>query len=173
MSKLLLVIDMQNDFIDGSLGTSEALAIVNNVANKVEEYYRNGDSVIFTRDTHFENYLETQEGKYLPVKHCIKSTSGWGISAKLNVANSFVQNKISFGSIELAEHIKGLAGIREIELVGLCTDICVISNAIILKAHMPEVIITVDASCCAGVTRESHKNALSAMKMCQVNIINE
>lgn len=173
MSKLLLVIDMQNDFIGGSLGTAEAKAIVNNVADKVEEYYKNGDRVIFTRDTHFENYLETQEGKFLPVPHCTKNTRGWDITAKLNVGSSYVQDKISFGSPELAQYIKGMGGIGEIELVGLCTDICVISNAIILKAFMPEVSITVDARCCAGVTKESHANALAAMKMCQINIINE
>lgn len=171
--KVLIVIDMQNDFIDGALGTSEAVRIVSNVESKIKSYKNNSNSIIFTRDTHNNNYMDTQEGKNLPVPHCILGTKGWEISEKLSVNHSLVINKPSFGSIDLAENLKFYDNLEEIELVGLCTDICVISNAMILKATFPEIKITVDASCCAGVTPESHKNALAAMKMCQINIINE
>lgn len=167
--KLLIVIDMQNDFIDGSLGTKEAVAIVPNVAKKIEEARGAGEIVVFTRDTHQKNYLETQEGKNLPVLHCVEETDGWQISSKLKVGNSRIFNKPSFGSMELADYAASLDGLEEIELVGLCTGICVISNAFILKAKLPEVKISVDASCCACVTPESHKNALAAMKLCQIN----
>jgi nicotinamidase-related amidase len=163
--KLLIVIDMQNDFIDGSLGTKEAVAIVPNVAKKIEEARDAGEIVVFTRDTHQKNYLETQEGKNLPVLHCVEGTYGWQISSKLGVGNSLIFNKPSFGSMELADYAASLHGLEEIELVGLCTGICVISNAFILKAKLPEVKISVDASCCACVTPESHKNALTAMKL--------
>lgn len=173
MKKLLIVIDLQNDFINGSLGSVQAQGIVNNVKDKIELYHQKGDKVIFTRDTHYDNYLDTQEGKSLPVKHCIINTDGWDITNELSFDNTVIWDKKSFGSPELAEYIRKELDIDEIELVGLCTDICVISNALILKAFMPEVKITVDASCCAGVTPESHKNALAAMKMCQINIINE
>lgn len=167
--KLLIVIDMQNDFIDGSLGTKEAVAIVPNVAKKIEEARDAGEIVVFTRDTHQKNYLETQEGKNLPVLHCVEGTYGWQISSKFKVGNSRIFNKPSFGSMELADYAASLDGLEEIELVGLCTGICVISNAFILKAKLPEVKISVDASCCACVTPESHKNALAAMKLCQIN----
>ena len=167
--KLLIVIDMQNDFIDGSLGTKEAVAIVPNVAKKIEEARGAGEIVVFTRDTHQKNYLETQEGKNLPVLHCVEGTDGWQISSKLKVGTSRIFNKPSFGSMELADYAASLDGLEEIELVGLCTGICVISNAFILKAKLPEVKISVDASCCACVTPESHKNALAAMKLCQIN----
>jgi nicotinamidase-related amidase len=160
---------MQNDFIDGSLGTKEAVAIVPNVAKKIEEARGAGEIVVFTRDTHQKNYLETQEGKNLPVLHCVEGTDGWQISSKLKVENSRIFNKPSFGSMELADYAASLDGLEEIELVGLCTGICVISNAFILKAKLPEVKISVDASCCACVTPESHKNALAAMKLCQIN----
>ena len=169
--KLLIVVDMQNDFIDMALGTKEAVAIVPSVIKKIEEYRLNKNEVIFTRDTHQKNYLKTQEGKNLPVEHCIENTEGWKISDKLEVKDSKVFNKYSFGSIELADYVSSLENIEEIELVGLCTDICVISNAFILKAKMPEVKISVDSSCCAGVTPQSHLNALEAMKMCQINVI--
>lgn len=169
--KLLIVVDMQNDFIDMALGTKEAVAIVPSVAKKITEYKKNNYEVIFTRDTHQKNYLQTQEGKNLPVEHCIENTEGWKISDKLEVKDSKVFNKYSFGSIELADYVSSLENIEEIELVGLCTDICVISNAFILKAKMPEVKISVDSSCCAGVTPQSHLNALEAMKMCQINVI--
>ncbi|MBQ7294762.1 MAG: cysteine hydrolase [Clostridia bacterium] len=169
--KVLCVIDMQNDFIDGALGTKEAEAIVKNVADKIEAYRKNGDTVIFTRDTHHDNYMETQEGRNLPVPHCIKGTDGWQISSKLTVGDSKVIDKPTFGSTELSEYVAGLNGVSEIELIGLCTDICVISNAMLLKAKLPEVKMSVDSACCAGVTPESHNNALSAMKMCQIEIV--
>ena len=168
--KILCVIDMQNDFIDGALGTSEAVKIVDNVRRKIEAYRKNGDIVIFTRDTHYENYMDTAEGKNLPVPHCIKDTDGWQISHKLEIMDSVVIDKPTFGSTELAEYVTKLGNIDSIELIGLCTDICVISNALLLKASLPETPICVDSSCCAGVTPESHSNALSAMKMCQIEI---
>ena len=169
--KVLCVIDMQNDFIDGALGTKEAEAIVENVKAKIELYRKNGDTVIFTRDTHSEDYMTTQEGKNLPVPHCIKGSKGWEVSEKLDTASDKIIDKPTFGSFELAEYISTLADVDEIELIGLCTDICVISNAMILKARFTETPIKVDSSCCAGVTPESHANALSAMKMCQINCI--
>ena len=168
--KLLIVIDMQNDFIDGALGTKEAVAIVPAVAQKISDARKAGDMVVFTRDTHHENYLATQEGKNLPVVHCIKDTAGWQISDALDVADSRVFDKPSFGSVELSDFAATLDGLTEIELVGLCTGICVISNAFILKAKLPEVKISVDAKCCACVTPESHKTALDAMKLCQINV---
>ena len=172
MKKLLVVVDMQNDFIDGALGTKEAISIVPFVANKIEEYKAMNMDIIFTRDTHDENYLNTQEGVNLPVEHCIEGTHGHAISSELNTENSVIVDKSSFGSLGLAGYIsEKYSDVSEIELVGLCTDICVISNAIILKSTMPESIISVDASCCAGVTPETHINALKAMKMCQINII--
>ena len=177
--KLLIVVDMQNDFIDGALGTKEAVGIVDKVKDKIFEYKCNHNPIIFTRDTHKKSYLDTQEGKNLPVEHCIYSTHGWEITDKLDVRFCQILNKSSFGSIYLAEYIEDVYKdkdssliIDEIELVGLCTDICVISNAMILKAKFPETLITVDASCCAGVTPESHRNALAAMKMCQINVVN-
>lgn len=169
--KVLCVIDMQNDFIDGALGTKEAEAITDNVAAKIESYRRNGDRVIFTRDTHFDNYMETQEGRNLPVPHCIKGSDGWQISEKLTVGDSTVIDKPSFGSVELGDFLAGLEGIESVELVGLCTDICVISNAMIIKAKLPEIKVSVDSQCCAGVTPGSHNNALEAMKMCQIEIL--
>ena len=170
--KFLIVVDMQNDFIDGALGTEEAVKILPKVADKVKQF---DGEVIFTRDTHYENYSETQEGKNLPVPHCIYGSKGWEIHDCLKeyVKRSPVDKK-SFGSIELAEKVREIADKSEIDsitLVGLCTDICVISNAMILKASFPETKLTVDASCCAGVTVESHKNALEAMKMCQIEIM--
>lgn len=170
--KLLIVIDMQKDFIDGSLGTKEARHILPAVQAKIKEYKRCNAPVLFTRDTHQENYLETLEGKNLPVKHCIKGSAGWEIDSSLDVAGSVIIDKPSFGSLELAEYIKThYPSVQEIELVGLCTDICVISNALILKAVLPEVNITVDGNACAGVTPQSHANALEAMKQCQIGVI--
>lgn len=172
--KLLIVVDMQNDFIDGALGTKEAVVIVDKVKDKIFEYKCNYNPIIFTRDTHKKSYLDTQEGKNLPVEHCIYGTHGWEITDELDTDSSEVINKESFGSIYLAEYIEHkYPTVGEIEFIGLCTDICVISNAMILKAKFPETLITVDASCCAGVTPESHRNALAAMKMCQINVINE
>ena len=169
--KILIVVDMQNDFIDGALGTKEAEKIVANVKEKIDTYRSNNDEVIFTRDTHFDDYLETQEGKNLPVKHCIKDTFGWQISSKLDVADSVVIDKPTFGSTKLIEYLLSKQNISEIQLVGLCTDICVISNAFLLKAALPEVLISVDSRCCAGVTPESHNRALESMKTCQIMVI--
>ena len=177
MMKALIVIDMQNDFIDGALGTKEAQAIVPNVKKKIEEYKSRGDEIIFTRDTHGENYLQTQEGKNLPVPHCIKGTKGWQLDESVQTALEKKQHlaieKPTFGSTELIGHIKKNYNPQEIEieLIGLCTDICVVSNALLLKANFPETEVSVVASCCAGVTPDSHNAALTTMKMCQVNII--
>ena len=179
--KILVVVDMQNDFIDGALGTPEAQAIVPKVKAKIEAARANGDRIIFTRDTHDENYLNTMEGKKLPIPHCIKDTYGWEISSEL-CYNGFVIDKKTFGSFYLAEELYDSyclgqeefnTNVEEIEFVGLCTDICVISNVMMAKGYLPDMKITVDASCCAGVTPESHKNALEAMKMCHIDIIGE
>ena len=175
MKKLLIVVDVQNDFVDGTLGTSEAQAIIPNVISKIQSW--DGD-VLCTQDTHGDNYLSTREGKYLPVVHCVEGTNGHKINEKVfeelgkHPRHTSTLNKHTFGSIALPEIIRPL-GYDYIELIGLCTDICVVSNAIILKAHFPEIDIAVDASCCAGVTPESHKAALATMKMCQINIIGE
>lgn len=167
---VLIVVDMQNDFIDGALGTAEAQAIVPAVAARIAQARAAGDTVIFTRDTHGEDYLGTQEGRRLPVVHCIKGTPGWEISAALPVEDAPVVDKPSFGSCELAAMLAELSP-DAVELIGVCTDICVISNALIVKANLPEVPMCVRASCCAGVTPESHENALNAMKACQIDII--
>ena len=172
MQNILLVIDMQNDFIDGALGTPEAVDIV----PKVREKIRNFDgTVLFTRDTHGENYMETQEGKNLPVPHCIRGTEGWQIRPELEELRVTEPiDKGTFGSDELGKILRDLNDedpIGIITVIGLCTDICVISNALLAKAFLPEVPIEVDASCCAGVTPESHKNALKAMASCQIRIV--
>jgi len=172
MKKILIVVDMQNDFVSGALGTKEAQAIVANVKSKIEEAEKDGVTVVYTRDTHSAIYLDTQEGKRLPVPHCIKGTDGWQIIDELIRPVAIIFDKPTFGSIELANFVSDNM-FTEAELIGLCTDICVISNAMLLKAYLPEMKITVDASCCAGVTPESHKNALEAMKMCQIDIIGE
>ena len=169
---LLVVIDMQNDFIDGVLGTPEAVEIVPRVAAKVKNHVKNGGCVIYTRDTHHGSYLETMEGKNLPVPHCIQYSEGWQIRPEVYEFGAEVVNKPSFGSTELPTIIKELyPNLEEIEIVGLCTDICVISNAMILKAEFPEIPITVDSNCCAGVNPESHKNALAAMEMYYKKIV--
>lgn len=169
MKRLLVVVDMQNDFIDGSLGTKEAQAIVPYVAARVEEYQSAGDEVIFTLDTHGEDYLNTLEGKKLPVKHCLKGSKGWELCEPLLKIEGRRFEKDTFGSRACAEYAaKG--EYSSIELAGLCTDICVISNAMLLKAFMPQTPIQVNAACCAGVTPESHENALKAMEMCQIEI---
>ena len=157
---------MQNDFIDMALGTAEAVAIVPKVKEKIAEYVRRGDEIIFTRDTHQENYLETMEGKKLPIKHCIQGTKGWEIADGLYVEGCKIIDKLNFGWPNWKNET-----LEEVELIGLCTDICVVSNALILKANFPEKEIYVDAACCAGVTVESHNAALTTMKMCQINII--
>lgn len=170
MKRLLIVVDMQNDFIDGSLGTKEALAIIPNVKKKIEEYEANGYDIFFTLDTHEENYLETQEGKNLPVVHCIRGTDGWELTGALKKFKGKRFEKTTFGSADLAEYIKDKE-YDSIELIGLCTDICVISNALLIKAFLPETPVRVDGTCCAGVTPESHENALKAMKVCQIEVI--
>ena len=168
MKKSLIVIDMQKDFINGSLGTKEAEAIVKNVKAKIKEYQDRGDEIIFTRDTHPKNYLETNEGKHLPVIHCVENSEGWKIPEEIYVPGKECINKPSFGYLDWGKY-----QFEEIEIIGLCTDICVVSNALILKAIYPEIKISVDASCCAGVTKESHKAALLTMKMCQIEITGE
>ncbi|MBR5827034.1 MAG: cysteine hydrolase [Clostridia bacterium] len=176
MKKLLIVVDMQKDFVDGALGSAEAVAIVDNVVNKIENF--EGDLIV-TYDTHFENYMETQEGKNLPVPHCIKGSDGWKLDAKVEKAlDKRVYKAIekpTFGSTELPEYIKENydPSELEIELVGLCTDICVVSNALLIKANFLDAKVSVDASCCAGVTVDTHNAALSTMKMCQINVIGE
>lgn len=168
--KFLIVVDMQNDFITGALGSKEAQAIVPAVANKIRSF---SGTVIFTRDTHGEDYLSTQEGENLPVPHCIKGTDGWQICEELRPYVANVVDKEAFGSVELPAVIRSFGEVEEIELCGLCTDICVISNAIILKAAFPEAKMRVYASCCAGVSKESHETALSAMRAVQIEVIKD
>ena len=168
MKKTLIVIDMQNDFIDMALGTPEAVAIVPAVKAKIEEYIKNGDKIIFTRDTHGDNYLETPEGKKLPVPHCIKGTKGWEIYDGLYVEGAKIIDKPNFGWPEWRNET-----LEWVEIIGLCTDICVVSNSLIIKATFPDAQITVDASCCAGVTPETHNAALTTMKMCQIDVTGE
>ncbi len=174
MRKILVVIDMQNDFIDAALGTKEAVAIVDAVKEKIRSYP--AADVIATMDTHHENYMETQEGKYLPVPHCIRGTDGWKIRPDIEALldGAKIYEKPTFGSVKLAEDLKELSEKEEIELelIGLCTDICVVSNALLLKAAMPEVKIAVDAACCAGVTPEKHLAALETMRSCQIQVAN-
>ena len=171
MQNILVVVDMQNDFIDGALGTAEAVAIVPGVVEKIKNF---DGKILFTRDTHEENYMETQEGRNLPVPHCIRGTAGWQLAPAIaELCDGDCIDKPTFGSEELGQMLKDMNSdepIEKITFVGLCTDICVISNAMIAKAFLPEVQIAVDASCCAGVTPGSHDNALEAMKMCQITI---
>ena len=179
MGKYLVVVDMQNDFVDGSLGTKEALAIVDAVAEKIKNH---DGKVIFTYDTHFDEYEETQEGKNLPIRHCIFATDGWELNSKIDSLRKELEKegralavrKGTFGSSELGPHLateNARENIDSIELVGLCTDVCVISNAMIIKAFLPEVPIIVDSNCCAGVTPESNETALNAMRACQIAIV--
>ena len=174
MRKILIVIDMQNDFIDAALGTKEAVAIVEKVKEKIRSFEASDE--IATMDTHGEDYMQTQEGKYLPVPHCIKGSDGWKIRPDIAelLEEAKIYEKPTFGSTALAEDLKELSGKEEIELelIGLCTDICVVSNALLLKAMMPEVQISVDASCCAGVTPEKHEAALETMRSCQIRVVN-
>ena len=185
-TKVLVVVDMQNDFVTGALANKEAEKIISNVKAKVEEYKANNDVVIFTRDTHYDDYMSTEEGKNLPVPHCIECSDGWEIVDELkDIAENYklknltyinIIDKPTFGSIDLAnelDYIDSYAAITNIELVGLCTDICVISNAIIAKAAIPNAHVIVDARCCAGVTPESHDTALAAMKAIQVEVIGQ
>ena len=174
MKKILVVVDIQNDFVDGALGTCEAVAIIDNAAKKIENF--DGD-IFVTLDTHYENYMQTLEGQKLPVPHCIKNTNGWLLNPKIADAlknrNYKTVEKLTFGSTELPQLIKESIGDNqaEITLIGLCTDICVVSNALLLKANFTDVEIYVDSSCCAGVTPETHNAALEVMKCCQINII--
>ena len=175
MENILIVVDMQNDFVDGVLGTPEAVAILPSVAEKIRNHQ---GKLIFTRDTHAEDYMDTREGRHLPVPHCIEGTTGWEIhptvwSAIPEGREVQVIDKPTFGSTVLSaslEKIHGHSPISTVTLVGVCTDICVISNAMLIKAALPEIDVVIDAACCAGVTPESHANALRAMQMCQMGI---
>ena len=178
--EILIVVDMQNDFVSGALGTPEAGEIVPYVVGRVVEGINRGEEILFTRDTHEANYLSTQEGKKLPVPHCIRGTEGWEIIDQLREDARHPIDKPAFASRHLGAllkardedlHKQGKPGVEKVTFIGLCTDICVISNALLAKAALPEVPITVDASCCAGVTPESHENALKAMEMCQIDIV--
>jgi nicotinamidase-related amidase len=179
--KILIVIDMQKDFIDGSLGTEEAQTIVPAVVKKIKTL-KDGDMLITTKDTHTENYLDTLEGKKLPVKHCIMGTDGWMLNEdivqafeemveELGAENCFTILKYTFGHKDWESILPDIEKVDEIEICGLCTDICVVSNALILRALYPNTIIKVDSKCCAGVTPETHEKALATMKMCQIDVI--
>ena len=178
MKHILIAVDMQTDFVDGALGTPEAVAILENVTAKIKAYAHDSDGVIFvTYDTHTEDYMNTSEGKHLPVPHCIKGTAGWAlhpaVAAALEGVTYTAVEKPTFGSVELPTLVgQAAAGDFSVELIGLCTDICVVSNTLLLKAHYPEVSISVDASCCAGVTPDTHKAALTTMGMCQIEVKN-
>lgn len=166
MKKTLIVIDMQNDFINMALGTAEAVAIVPKVKAKIEQYQKNGYEIIYTRDTHNTDYLQTSEGKKLPVEHCIKGSEGWQIADGLYIEGCKIIDKPNFGWPNWKDE-----QLYEVELIGLCTDICVVSNALIIKATFPDAVVKVDSSCCAGVTVESHNAALKTMEMCQIEIL--
>ena len=168
MKKTLIVVDMQNDFIDMALGTKEAVAIVPNVKAKIEAYLAAGDEIIYTRDTHEENYLETPEGKKLPVPHCIRGTKGWEIAEGLYAEGCRIIDKPNFGWPHWDRE-----NLEQVELVGLCTDICVVSNALIIKAMFPDAEVSVDPRCCAGVTPQTHEAALATMKMCQIQVLED
>ena len=173
--KILIVVDMQKDFVSGALGTPEAAAIVPQVVKRVEEGVRRGERILFTRDTHLESYLQTQEGRKLPVPHCIRGTEGWEIIPELKkyTDGRTVIDKPTFGSRILGQTLEALEReepVEAITLIGLCTDICVVSNALLAKAFLPEAEITVDAACCAGVSPESHRGALAAMQVCQITV---
>ena len=167
--KILIVVDMQKDFIDGALGTAEAVAIVPSVIEKIKEYENSDSLVIYTKDTHFENYMDTREGRHLPVPHCIKGTAGHEIPDEILRGHDLIIEKPTFGSTELVRYLESVE-FDEIELIGLCTDICVVSNALLIKARFPEREVSVDSSCCAGVTPATHEAALTTMKMCQINV---
>ena len=169
--KVLAIIDMQKDFIDGALGTKEAVAIVPKVAARLAQARADGETVVFTRDTHHADYLSTQEGQKLPVPHCLEGTDGWQIDAALAVEDAPVFDKPGFGSPALIEYLRSLPALEGVEFIGLCTDICVITNVLSAKCALPELPISVDSACCAGVTPQSHETALSAMRTCQINIL--
>ena len=166
MKKTLIVVDMQNDFVDMALGTAEAVQIVPKVKEKIQQYHKNGYEIIYTRDTHAEDYLDTAEGKKLPVKHCIKGTKGWQIVDGLYIEGCKVIDKPNFGWPRWDRET-----LEDVQIIGLCTDICVVSNALIIKASFPDAVVKVDSACCAGVTVESHKAALKTMEMCQIDIM--
>ena len=172
MRRILIVVDMQKDFVNGALGTKEAVAIVPAVVDKIRQYEK--ENIFVTRDTHQKDYLTTQEGRKLPVEHCIEGTPGWELDPTVAeaVQGAAIVNKPTFGSTELMNIIREISekGEISIELIGLCTDICVVSNALLLKAAVPEVEISVDASCCAGVTPEKHEAALETMRSCQIQV---
>lgn len=177
--KILVVIDMQNDFLDGALRNEEAIKIIDDVCSKIEEY-KNSNALIFaTRDTHYDNYMKTNEGKNLPVPHCIYNTHGWEINdkIKMSLGDAKVFDKPTFGSVELANYLydnyKENEEELDIELCGVCTDICVISNAMLIKAYLPNSNIVVDARLVRGVTNETHQNALNAMKCCHIKVVGE
>lgn len=169
--KVLAIIDMQKDFIDGALGTKEAVAIVPKVAARLAQAQADGETVVFTRDTHHADYLSTQEGRKLPVPHCLEGTDGWQIDAALAVEDAPIFDKPGFGSPALIEYLRSLPALEGVEFIGLCTDICVITNAMMTKGALPEVPLSVRADCCAGVTPQSHETALQAMRMCQISIV--
>lgn len=175
MSKVLIVVDMQNDFVTGSLGSEDAIKIVPNVVNKVESYIKNKEDIIFTKDTHFFNYFETLEGKKLPIEHCAWGTNGWEIIPELKKYCSSYHNlvKIEKETFGFDRWNNLLCKDDEVELIGLCTDICVVSNALAIRMFFPDMKITADASCCAGSTPEKHKAALEVMKSCQIDVIGE
>ena len=176
--KVLVVVDMQHDFVDGVLGTDEAKAIVPNVAAKVAEYANMEDSVIiYTRDTHFDNYMDTMEGKHLPVPHCIANTIGWQIVGDVYQCDSDVIDKYTFGYYSLPDEIWEACAMKynrfdveSIEFCGVCTSICVISNALIVKSVFKETPLIIDSKCCACVSKETHEAALTVMKMCQIEV---
>lgn len=188
--KALIIVDMQNDFIDGALGTPEAQAVVPNVVNKLKAHQYTDTVILFTKDTHYDDYLDTPEGKKLPVKHCLMGTPGWSIAKPIHdefknegyatySSGSVVKGRVlknTFGSYNLINTLDNIScsnEIDEIELCGVCTDICVISNALMVKNAFPEAKVTVDANCCAGVTPEKHAAALEVMKSCQIDVIGE
>lgn len=171
--QVLVVVDMQKDFVDGALGTAEAVGIVEGVVKKIEDFE---GEIIATYDTHEANYMETREGKYLPVEHCVRDTEGWKLNA--DVEDALAKKgckkiyKPTFGSTELVDVIAKMeTEIQSVEFIGLCTDICVVSNALLLKANFPELDIIVDSKCCAGVTPEKHEAALETMRSCQIDVL--
>jgi nicotinamidase-related amidase len=178
MAKVLVVVDMQNDFLTGALKNDEGVKVIPYIKEKLAHVHHEDTIVCFTRDTHFGDYLDTEEGRNLPVSHCIYGTEGWQITEELNPVKdgalplgTYIFDKVTFGSQQLASFLSENAGrIEEVELVGVCTDICVISNALLAKAALPNVPIYVDAAGCAGVTPESHETALKAMEMCHVHV---
>ncbi len=168
--KLLVVVDMQNDFIDGALGTPEAAAVLGKVRARIERARREGETVVFTRDTHTANYLKTNEGKRLPVPHCIEGSFGHALADGLAEEGERIFDKPTFASLALGD-FAAAENFASVELIGVCTDICVLSNALLLKALCPEADVIVRADCCAGVTPERHETALDAMRACQIDIL--